>query len=153
MTGFLFHSPAEVIHQALLDLSLANEPSYGYDWPAFVDHLPEEDDDSICVYNTEGTIQGRIQHDGEPVEFHGIQVAVRSAGKANGRLKAHRIARALDTQVRRTEVTVGSVLYLIQSFNRTTEVVSAGFDKDTRRHLHTINGTLSVIQTGTGSSS
>jgi hypothetical protein len=150
MTGFLYHTPAKIIQQLIIDQGLGNEPGYDYDWPVFVKKLAEEADESICVYDSEGTLQGRTQFDGVYQEFHGIQVAVRSNTIPDGRLKCHRIARMFDTTVKRTNVTVGSNLYLVHSFNRSTDVVDAGFDKDTARYLHTVNGTASITVTGTG---
>lgn len=143
MSGPLNHSPARIVAQAIADLSLASFNATT--WGLYVGMLPDTPDEAICVFNTTGVIQGRIQFTGETIEMHGVQVRIRGRYEEKTYAKARAIAVALDTQIRRTLVTIGSDTYRIFSFNRTSSVIPLGADSPTtKRRSFAVNGIVSV---------
>lgn len=145
MSGLLQHSQADVLAQALQGLSLVETAGI---WPVKVDHEPTDPNDVVTVYNTEGSMKGRLQPNGGQVVHHGVQVRVRSAGHLIGFRKAIAIAVAMDESIYLTHVNVGGTTYILYSVGRTSDVLSLGHDTPaTKRDLFTINATVVLRQT------
>lgn len=143
MSGPLLHSPANILRQVLVDLGLASYPPAAQ-WACSIDVEPDEPEDSITLYDTDGRDFGRTMPDGERQEMHGVLIRVRSGDGQEGYAKARAVAAALDS-VRMQAVTVGSAAYLVWSVSRTTDVVL--LVKETfvsKRNLRTLNCVVSV---------
>jgi hypothetical protein len=136
-------TPAEVIRQLLLDLSLGFESG---DWSVYVSFLPDRPDSAICVYDTMGRQDGRIMATGEQIEHPGVQVRVRGQNYIETHAKATAIARALDLQMR-TEVVISTEeAYRLDNVSRTSPIIPLGVEEegDRRRHNFTINAVLTL---------
>lgn len=164
MSGLLDHAAGEVVRQLLVDLGLgthANDNPQG-SWPIYHDHLPDSPNEALCVYNTDGRLQGRTQVDGYMQEFYGIQIMIRALTPKAGTDKARKLAYALDHRILRNQVTVtdhsDSASYLVQAVTRVGNIISLGRETPTtERRTFTINGVASLYMldalgagTGTG---
>lgn len=148
MSGSLTHSPAEVVRQLLVDLSLGTLPSAGGSWPICATQELDSPDNAMTVYDTSGRLDGRTMTDGEQQEHYGFQVRVRSATHEAGHAKANAIAVALDQSVLLEVVTVETSVYLVQAVSRTTNVLPIGKETGlSKRSLFTINAVVSLRQT------
>lgn len=157
MPGPLDHSPADILRSAMILHNLGSFPSgiSNAEWSIFVDNEPDRPDSCATIYNTSSRQQGRTQTDGEIQEMHGIQVRIRAALSKEAYAKARQIAIELDEGFYQENVTIGSSVYCIHSFSRTSDVIpSPGKDTPTptKRTILTFNGLLTVRQqvTGTG---
>lgn len=138
-------SEAAVIRQFLIDRGLGSADADG-SWPVFTSFLPDVSDFAICVYDTPGTMDGRIMATGERVIHPGFQIRVTSPLYETGYEKATAIALALDG-VNRTNVVISSEeSYLLHNVTRTSPVLSLGVPEegDRRRHNFTVNAVMTV---------
>lgn len=137
-------SPADIIRQLLIDLSLGSES--GNDWPIYTGFLIDLPDNAICCYDTAGKLDGRIMQ-GEQIEHEGIQVRVRSSSYVEGWEKVKAIAIALDAQ-RRSEVSIDSDnVFLIHNISRTGSIIPLGVEEtDKRRHHFTVNAITTITK-------
>lgn len=135
-------SPAEVLRVALVAYAVGVLPSAGGDWPIYVGHLPDEPDDAICVYDTGGVRNGRLQGSGTSIEKPGWQIRVRADAHTDAHAKMKEVQGILDT-IRRLQVVVGGVGYTIAAVTQTSGVLSLGQEPDAKRRIaFTLNGTL-----------
>ena len=146
MSGSLAHSPADIIRELLIDLSLGVTPAVGATWPIFAASVPDEPDSLITVTNTTGVLDGRSQIDGEMWEHHGIQLAIRCGNHPDGWVKANAVSEALDKSVKLNTVTIGSDQYTVHAISRRSGVIAAGTGPGDGRHLFTINGVGALRQ-------
>jgi hypothetical protein len=98
--------------------------------------------DSVTVYDTEGTIHGRDARNGF-VEFHGVQIRIRCASYARGWDKGVDIQAALEN-LRNAEVTVGANSYTIHAFTLTAPLTRFGRLEQNLAELFSVNGLLSI---------
>ena len=148
MSGSLANSPAEIVQQLLVDLSLGTLPSVGGSWPIYQGREPSTPDKVITVYGTSGKLQGRLHPTGDQQIQHGFQVRVRATTHSVGQAKANAIAVALDQDVLRDIVTIGSNVYVVYAVTRTSDVIPLGKESPTsKRNLFTLNATVSLRQT------
>lgn len=111
-------------------------------WPVFVSHLPDEPDNSICVYDTSGIQEGRIQATGESINKPGWQVRVRGVSFENCMNKMYEIADCMDGVLRRS-VHVRNTTNLVQAITKTGTILPLGQNNDKKRRYHfTLNGTV-----------
>jgi hypothetical protein len=144
MTTLINNSSAELIRWSIVDGGLGTNPSSGSAWPVFVGHMPDEPDNAICVYDTTGTIDGRVQSNGETIEHPGWQVRVRATDHPTGYPKIANIRNHLDA-VLRQGVVINTFSYTIQAITLTGGVQSLGQEPDgTRRNNYTINGIITT---------
>jgi len=146
MSGALDHSPADIVAQLLVDLSLGSDPTGSSAWPVFVAREPETPDNCITVFGTASKKQGRTMNDGEVQEQHGIQVSVRSGTYPTGFAKARAIAVALDESVRLNTVSLESATYTVYGVSRTSGPLDLGKEPTTKRNVFTINATVTLRQ-------
>lgn len=147
MSGTLQHSPADVIHQALVDLLLGVEPSDSpnMEWPVYVSSTPNLPDNLITITDTSARDNGRVMF-GDRQEMHGFQVLVRGVDHRTGYQKSRAIAVALDAVYLRT-VRIDGVDYLIHSVTRTTDVLALGTEVPaSKRQLFSLNAVVTVRQ-------
>jgi hypothetical protein len=131
-------SLAELIAQHLVDSSAAVRPSSVGDWPVFVRKLPDQPNQALCIYDTGGTIDGRLMKAGTTIIHPGYQIRVRSLSNQTAFDKIKAIENLLDA-IKATEVTFESVAYVIDGTHRTSGVAYLGED-DNKRHAFTSNG-------------
>lgn len=146
MPGTLAHSPAEIVRQLLVDLSLGTNRADNSDWPVFDSSEPDSPDNCITVYDTVGTSQGRIMFDGFQEGYDGVQIRIRSTTHDVGWAKADAIKLALDALYQRM-VAVSTSRYEIHSINRVSAPSVEVRGKDTpstKRSLFFINCLLHV---------
>lgn len=144
MTGPANHTPAQIVRQLIIDLSLGSASGT---WPVYHSSHPDTPDDSICVYTTVGQGDGRVQQ-GETQEHDGIQVRVRGVSDAVAFARAKAIAEAFDNSVLRTSVTVESSTYLVQTMNRLDQILPLGRDSpSSNRRLYTFNALTHIRKT------
>lgn len=157
MAGRLQHSPADVIRYMLIQHGLGTLHSGSGvpdNWTIFSDVEPDRPDAVITVYNTMGVKHAQIHVTREVIEDEGIQIRVRSRTPAEGYEKANAIANELDEFVLQETVTIGTSVYCVHSFNRTSNVIP--FPKDSQtpsaRMVHVFNGLVTLKQKtqGTG---
>jgi hypothetical protein len=163
MSGILYHSPAEIIAQLMVDLGLADfedpdlEPLTG--WTVFPLHLPESPDQAIQVKDTHGRLHRRAHVTGIMGEHYGLQLLARSAqDPATPYLKMKAILHFFDTEVNRELVTLEDSdgveqTYRVNAITRTSMPLPAG--KDGGRFFYSGNVIASIEfveseDTGTG---
>ncbi len=147
MNSQLPDSPAAIVVQLLIDLSLTTDPDLGENWPVRATGETDSPDNVVTVYDTQGQQRGRSQTDGYRFEGHGFQVRVRSSLPTDGWMKAHEIAAALDQDVANRTVTLpnGNV-YSVVSVSRTGDVLSLGrAAPNSKRSLFTVNGICPIV--------
>lgn len=143
----LSHDPADIIRHALTDAALGTLPSEKLSWPANVNNEPNDPDNCITVYNTTGTVQGRLQATGEFQDRPGIQIRVRGATYAVAYAKIKTIQTYLEETVARTVVLIGTSQYLVHSLNRTSDLLHNGKDvTSSKRYTFTVNYYVSITQ-------
>lgn len=138
----LQHSPAHILAAYLRGLEPQTTPPTA--WSIFVSHLPDQPANAVCVYDTEGRIDGRLQSTGDVCEHPGAQVLVRSTAFTPGWRKAVALKAILES-VLRTAVTLDDgARYTLHAIQRRSGVLPIGQDPDTRLEMFTINVLLAL---------
>ena len=142
MSGSLGHTPAEIIQQLLVDLSLG---TIGGAWAIYENDLPDSPDNAILVSDTVGTKRGRTHFDGETQLQYGITITVRATTQTIGNAKANAIATAFDSSVNRNTVVVDGMSYLVSAITLVNAAISLGLDvSNSRRRLFSVNALTSL---------
>jgi hypothetical protein len=148
MSGSLANSPAQIISQLLIDLSLGSAPADNDVWPIRFSGEPKSPDNVITVTDTVGKQDGRFQVDGQRQSHPGFQVRIRATNHVIGYAKAQTIAIALDESVQLAGVTVDGNTYRVYSISRVGDVFDLGKNHPTNNlNLFTINAVASLRQT------
>ncbi len=136
------NSPAELLRASVVAGLFGTEPTAAGAWPVFVGHMPDEPDNVICVYDTTGLTDGRIQSNGETIRHPGWQVRVRATDHPTGYAKIAAIRNHIDGIIREG-IVIGTHSYTIQAATLTGGVQTIGQEPEgTRRDNFTINGIL-----------
>ncbi len=146
MSGALTHSPADILSQLMVDLSLGTRPSSQSTWPVYISMEPSTPDSVITLQDTESVPQGRHMANGEVQEQFGVQVRVRAATHATAFAKARAIAVSLDTNVAYTGVAIDSSGYTIHNVSRKSGPLAIGKEPESRRDIFTINVVMAITQ-------
>jgi hypothetical protein len=174
VSGVFYHSPARIVQAYLIEQNVGIDPdgftpvydtgTSGPDeptgdmvngmWPVFTSYYPDEPDDIVVLYNTQGRDFGYTQVDSEREEMEGIQVLVRGVNPEYTYLKAHTIALLLDHVTRHfltlplsdtTGTGPSECIYEIASIARTTNVIAIGRDAPTgKREEYTMNAIVTI---------
>lgn len=145
MSGQLSHSPAQLVRQFLVDLSGGNHPDSGESWPIYCHKEPDNPDNVVTVYTTQGLVKGWQQIEGEAIEHYGVMIRIRSTTAEVGYVQADLIRHLIDTQSSFVNVRVDDAVYRIESIDRTSAILPLGAESPTSaRHLYTINATTSL---------
>lgn len=118
-------------------------------WPISVGREQDPPDNVITVYNTTDKDEGRSSIDGEMAVHYGIQIRVRSEASNSelGYNKLNSILTALDEGIYRVHVVIGSSTYFVESFSRTSGIMSLGTEVGaTKRYLFTLNALAVLYQ-------
>ena len=137
------HTGAEVLRAALVAVGACTLPSAvpGGAWPGFVGNMASTPDNVVCVYDTAGIREGRIQATGETLAKAGWQVGVRATDYRTGAAYMAAIQEALDGLLRKAVAIDGSA-YTVQAVKQTGTVIPLGREFDGTRILFTLNGTI-----------
>lgn len=140
----LTHSPAEIVRQLLIDLSLGTNILTSTSlWPVFATSEPDTPDNVITIYDTQGTDGGRSMIDGEFLTHYGFQVRIRSKNHIVGWIKTDMIRHYLAHSVYQKIVHVENNSYLIQAIEKIGNVLAIGKETSiSKRNLFTLNATI-----------
>lgn len=140
------HEPSEIFRQMLIDLGLGTEGSAGSDWPAYATAEPNDPDNCVTIYDTQGMDDGRTMTDGEAWIHPGIQVRVRSKNQSVGFSKANSI-RAAFCQVNSRQVSCDTSLYNVECVTHIGQILNVGQDvSPSKRRVHTLNVTTVITK-------
>lgn len=143
MSGRLHHSPADIIRHLLVGLNVGTMPSAGENWPIHMAE-PDQPDNCITMYDTEGRDFGRIRG-GERQVMEGFQVKVRGVDHKTGYDKSNDIAQIMDTGVGNSTLTIDGTTYIVHTISRTSGVLILGKEIAlSKRNLFTINAVVSL---------
>ena len=145
MSNALDHSPAAVIQQMLIDLSLATDPVNNGAWPVFVSNEMDTPDSCITIYDTDGLLEGRIQVSGQVIEKPGLQFRFRAARPDTCFVKANAVMVAMEGSVNLLSVTISTSNYLVHAIDRVGSLISLGREADvSNRHIYVFNATVTL---------
>jgi hypothetical protein len=136
-------SPAKVIQRVLVSNGVA---AVGGQWPIYIGYLPDDaTDQSMAVYNTAGTVDGRDMRLGNKIIHPGVEVRIRSQGYEIAFNKAVEVARLFDS-VKQLVIDVEGVIYRIQNISRTSDIQYMGVEEigDRKRHNQTVNAIITI---------
>lgn len=146
MSGQMTNSPAEVIHQWLLNEALIEGPT-GTTWPGFVNNADERKSDMVVVLDTAGRIQGKTHASGETQEHYGIQLQVASESQADGYSKISEIFAEVDA-LARASVTISGSTFIVDAITPTSTIIRIGKEQpEDYLYLFTANFVVSIKQT------
>lgn len=143
----LANSPADVIGQMMIDMSLGTDSDDNGEWPIFVNSEPSTPDNCITVYDTAGIDNGSDMILGRLMQYHGFQVRVRAKTHRAGWLKADEIRANLAESVYQRAVAVEDHDYLVQCIGGIGTVLILGREVGvSKRSLFTVNATATMNQ-------
>jgi hypothetical protein len=134
-------SPADIIYHFLTQ-SLSDPGQL------FVAFFPDVPDEAVSIYDTAGKLDGRMMRTGEQIEHYGVQIQVRGKVYSETFDRARSIALLLD-QVKKESIAVeSSEVYVLHNVSRSGAIIPVGIEtvNDRRRHLFTINMTITISQ-------
>ncbi len=141
------HSPARILAQYLEDQALVTAYNSGT-----VGFLPDDsnvNDSAVATYDTPGVQDGRMVENGDPVEWPGVQVRIRSLDDDAAWAKAKAIADDLNA-LTSASVTVGGSggsVYTLTTVSQQSPVLYLGREQGTRRRSNlTINYLLTYTE-------
>jgi hypothetical protein len=151
MPGTLTYSPADILRQLMVDLSLGTTPSDDDSWPIYCSVQPDTPDNLITTYDTTGVHQGRVMTDGEVQERHGVQILIRSSRFTTGWTKSRAISVALDAAYD-ASVVMGVESYTVHAISRSSGPIALGKEvpvdggntPSSKREVFSLNCTVSV---------
>lgn len=149
MSDQLTHTPSDILRWLLIDLSTGTDPDDDGSWPIYCNRETETPDNLVVLRDTSGRLDGFHQVDGDAIEFHGIQVTVRSKDHNVGYRKADEIKRAFDNSIVNSTITtpsgVTSQTYTVHAVTRTGDIIPLPTAGSGRRRF-TINAVIRLTQ-------
>lgn len=148
MTALKF-TPSVILRQLLVDLGVGTmpDPTTPTAWPIYAESMPNSPDSMICVYTTQGVLNGSVMTDGEVQEHFGFNIKVSSARPDEGWSKAQTIINALDKTINRNSVSIGPFTFLMHAITRSSGIIPLGKGIPTnKQNTFSINGTMSLTQ-------
>ncbi len=148
----LVASPAEILRQLLIDLSIGSDPTpwatgTGTTWPAFASNEPSSPDDCLTTYDTLGQDDGQSMIDGELWAHLGLQLRIRSTDHPTGWQKANAARVALSQSVHLRAVTISPNSYLVWAVTKIGQILAIGKQSPaSKRSLFTLNMQMAVRQ-------
>lgn len=151
MATQLYHSPAEILVQALVNKGVVGDARGTGNWPC---HYAEEPDghgihdDVVTIYDTQGKIDGYSQHDGYVWEHQGFQVRIRSNTFRKGWRKADELLQTMSRSINLETITLDNRTYLLYCVGEVGPIMNVGKEApNSSRRIWTINGTLAIRAT------
>lgn len=154
MSSLLNHSPAEIIRQLIIDLSLGTMPTDRDDWPVSVDAEPDSPDNCITITDTTGHDDGQHQPTGELREHYGIQIRIRAVTHPVGWVKTNTLRKTLSENVYLQGVSVQrsgetATYYTVHALGGFSSVLRMGKDiRTSKRRLFSLNLIAAIEQVG-----
>ncbi len=137
---------AQIVSRLIIAAGLGSAPESSAAWPVYVSFLPAEIDNAVAVWDTGGTLDGRIMRTGNKVNHPGIQIRVRGPVYPTTFAKIQAIAESLDSVYNDT-VSVNGIDYQVQNLSRTSDILPMGLEEGDRKRYHfTVNAILTVKQ-------
>lgn len=159
----LNHAPREVVRALLIQLGVGTDGQSYAAWPVFHGMEPNDPDNCITLFDDDSTHHGRTQVNGEVQEHYNVEIRVRAAGVTTGtalqhgsqavRSKINSIVRALDQQVRMTNVNVTNEMgnttpYVVHAASRNGGVADLGRQRENKeRYVNTVSYSIAITQT------
>ena len=146
----LLNSPADILRWLLIDMGLGSEPAIPQvlPWPVFATNEPDEPENCLTCFDTEGQPDGRTQPDGEYQQHYGIQIRCRSGNHPTGYQQLQAIAIALDQTVNMATVLITPASYVVWVVDRRGDVIPIGKDvPKTKRSIFTVNVVAAIRRT------
>jgi len=137
------NSPADILAEFLVFRGHATRPAANGLWTIYVDNMPTERDQAICIYNTDGVKQGRGMRSQQTWERPGIQVRVRGLDKSTPRAKMESLRAFFDTLAKET-IIVGGNAYTLWCISRVGGILYMGQEETKLRENYTSNFLLSL---------
>jgi hypothetical protein len=134
------HSPAHIFSQLLIDLGHASESGA---WPVFVGFAPDDPDNRICVYDSDGKEDGRYMRSGEKVEHPGVDIDIFGTDQEELWAKANEIKDALDA-VRNVSIEISAESYNILNVSRVGNLIDVGMQDKGDRRTHKIEAHVNL---------
>jgi len=159
MSGFLDHSPANILLEWMLDEGLVDAPSSA-DWPGFLQNVDERYESYVVVYDTDSRLSGKVHLLGETQQHYGIQIQVRSPDPDEAHSKVSEIFTAFDAASREPVTIAGEAdgdppvippacEYIIDAITPTSGAIRAGKEQpEDYLWLWTANFVISIKQVG-----
>lgn len=152
MNPDFLHPPSQILF-AFLKIKNAVESlqqATNEKWACFVGHLVDSDgipNNVVSILDTEGLEDGRYQRTGEIMTHPGFQIIVRSENYSAGYLKVQEIRKLINTELRKTQITLDSTVYHVQC-GSAREPMPMGVEpgKQKNRNLFALNGQLSFTK-------
>lgn len=139
------HTASDIVRWLLIDQGLGTDPEDSAAWPVYDAREPDQPDNCLTVYTTEGLDHGRLMPTGESAGLLGIQVRIRSRDERTGAAKAGAIKKAFEEDVYDETVTVDATSYVVCCMARIGDVLTLGDESPTsRRKVHTVNAMVSI---------
>jgi hypothetical protein len=147
MTHTHLHTAAEVLRQSLVAAGVGVTPADNTEWSVYVGFMPDGPkvhNNVIAVYDTAGTVDGRLHTSGETIDHPGFQVRVRGTTHPVAYNKVKEVLDHLDS-ILREGVVLGTDSYTIQAAHRRGTPLALGPEQDKhRRHQFTVNGVMTI---------
>ncbi len=141
------NTAAELLQQSIITSALGTAAVDAAAWPVYVNHLPDgaaDPDNAICVYDTQGTTDGRYMRTGVVVEHPGWQVRVRALTHPVGSAKITSLKKHIDS-ILNEQVDVGGDLYKLLNVSRKGNILPLGHGNDhKKRNAFTLNGIMTI---------
>lgn len=152
------HSPAEIIKQLFVDLSLVTS-NLSSPWACFINSTPDSPDNVFVVSDTAPVTNGRIQFDGRTVQREGISVVVRGLNPNEAWKKLRTIQVEGIDKVHRRKVTLtptsgngtATTTYRVNAIDLSSGILSLGKEVSTgNRFLFSLNALASITPLSIG---
>lgn len=135
-------SPANIIRQFLIEEGIGQSHSKK-DWVVYTASEPDDPDNAITIYNTRGTLDGRIHETGEVVQHYGFQTKIRGKDDETASAKGREIYTAYNQLLRRL-ITVNSVAIRLQAITLKSPLMPMGQQVKGRRILYVVNAIVTI---------
>lgn len=143
--GGVQHSPAEIIQQLLIDLSLTSDPEDNDSWPVYSTGSTDGPDNAVFVTDTTGLYDGRHMKGGKAYFHFGIQIMLRATSHPVGLAKIRQILTTLTESVVRQVVTLDTVMYMVHAITRPGQILPlTREDPMSSRNMFSLNFTTPI---------
>lgn len=141
------HTYPKIMQAALIELGYGSAPTSNPNnavWPIYLYKEIQNPDNLIVVKNNESQSNGSNQHGGT-FSYPQVEVRVRGLDLSTAFEKIRTLKENIDSAWFNTAFTINSTDYVVQHFNRTTDIISMGQDvSSSRRHVFTMTVNLII---------
>jgi hypothetical protein len=124
MSGPLYHSPAKIVLELLVQAGEVSVPS-GTGWPGFVNTNPAANVQCLSFVDTPGFIRGKTHVDSESQQKYGLQILARSPDPTLPFRKLNELLGILDA-ISNTIVDVDDYRYNVAAITPSSPVLRIG---------------------------